>query len=269
MSTKKRKLGKRKPRWLPRLPPTINAKQVVIGLLPYILIAWVGDKLGWLYRYCPGNNLLSRLMVLLSNAQMAFGQPFISFHPRDLLVGVAAATIVRLVVAYRAGNSKKFRHGREYGSARWGTPKDIAPFIDPVYENNIILTATERLTMNGRPYLPKYARNKNVIVIGGSGSGKTRFFVKPNLMQMPEKVSFVVTDPKGSLIIECGRMLVRGGYRVKVLNTINFAKSMHYNPFAYISERNRENRREKSASYPYLFSQRNETCMKADIHPCC
>ncbi len=234
MSTKKRKQGKRKPRWLPRLPPTVNAKQVVIGLLPYILIAWTGEKLGWLYRYCPGNNLLSRLVVLLSNAQLAFGQPLISFHPRDLLVGVAAAAIVRLVVAYRAGNSKKFRHGREYGSACWGTPRDIAPFIDPVYENNIILTATERLTMNGRPYLPKYARNKNVIVIGGSGSGKTRFFVKPNLMQMPEKVSFVVTDPKGSLVVECGRMLVKGGYRVKVLNTINFAKSMHYNPFQYI-----------------------------------
>ena len=234
MSTKKRKQGKRKPRWLPRLPPTINAKQVVISMLPYIIIAWVGDKLGWLYRYCPGSNLLSRLVVLLSNAQMAFGRPLVSFHPRDLLVGVAIAAAVRLVVAYRASNSKKFRHGREYGSARWGTPKDIAPFIDPVYENNIILTATERLTMNGQPYLPKYARNKNVIVIGGSGSGKTRFFVKPNLMQMPEKVSFVVTDPKGSLIIECGRMLVRGGYRVKVLNTINFAKSMHYNPFQYI-----------------------------------
>ena len=154
MSTKKRKQGKRKPRWLPRLPPTVNAKQVVIGLLPYILIAWVGDKLGWLYRLCPGNNLLSRLVVLLSNAQMAFGRPLVSFHPRDLLVGVAAAAIVRMVVAYRAGNSKKFRHGREYGSARWGTPKDIAPFIDPVYENNIILTATERLTMNGRPSSP-------------------------------------------------------------------------------------------------------------------
>ena len=171
----------------------------MIGLLPYILIAWVGDKLGWLYRYCTGDNLFSCLVVLLSNAQLAFGWPLISFHPRDLLVGVITAVVVRLVVAYRTSNSKKFRHGREYGSARWGTPKDIAPFIDPVYENNIILTATERLTMNGRPSLPKYARNKNVIVIGGSGSGKTRFFVKPNLMQMPEKVSFVVTDPKGSL----------------------------------------------------------------------
>lgn len=147
MSTKKRKLGKRKPRWLPRLPPTFNAKQVVIGLLPYILIAWVGDKLGWLYRHCPGNNLLSRLVVLLSNVQMAFGRPLISFHPRDLLVGVAAAAAVWLVVAYRSSNSKKFRHGREYGSARWGTPKDIAPFIDPVYENNIILTATSKGAM--------------------------------------------------------------------------------------------------------------------------
>ena len=189
---------RRKKNWLARMPP-VNRKQILIGILPYAMIGYAGDKLAWLYRYCPGDNMLTRLTVLLSNAQMAFQRPLFSFYPRDLLVGIAAAAAVRLLVAYRASNAKKFRHGREYGSARWGTPKDIAPFIDPVYENNIILTATERLTMNGRPYLPKYARNKNVIVIGGSGSGKTRFFVKPNLMQMPEKVSFVVTDPKGSL----------------------------------------------------------------------
>ena len=131
-------------------------------------------------------------------------------------------------------NAKKFRQGVEYGSARWGTAKDIAPFIDPVFENNILLTMTERLTMNGRPKNPKFARNKNVIVIGGSGSGKTRFYVKPNLMQMGKNISYVVTDPKGTIIIECGKMLVRHGYKVKVLNTINFSKSMHYNPFHYI-----------------------------------
>ena len=224
---------RRKTNWLARMPP-INWKLVIAKNAPYAIVVFIGDKLAWLYRYCVGENMISRLMVLLANVQLAFQRPLFSFYPRDVLTGIAAAAIARLVVAYKASNSKKFRHGREYGSARWGTPKDIAPFIDPVYENNIILTATERLTMNGRPYLPKYARNKNVIVIGGSGSGKTRFFVKPNLMQMPDKVSFVVTDPKGSLIIECGKMLVKGGYRVKVLNTINFAKSMHYNPFQYI-----------------------------------
>ena len=135
---------------------------------------------------------------------------------------------------YRGKNAKKFRHGEEYGSARWGTAEDIKPFMDPIFENNILLTQTERLTMNSRPKLPKYARNKNVIVIGGSGSGKTRFYVKPNLMQMTRKVSYVVTDPKGTIIVECGRMLVRHGYRIKVFNTINFNKSMHYNPFRYI-----------------------------------
>ena len=141
---------------------------------------------------------------------------------------------MKLLVYMKGKNAKKFRQGVEYGSARWGTAKDIAPFIDPVFENNILLTMTERLTMNGRPKNPKFARNKNVIVIGGSGSGKTRFYVKPNLMQMGKYISYVVTDPKGTIIIECGKMLVRHGYKVKVLNTINFSKSMHYNPFHYI-----------------------------------
>ena len=172
--------------------------------------------------------------VLLNNVPLAFGRPIMSFRAQDLLTGLAAAVMTRLFVSLKGKNKRKYRTGAEYGSARWGTPRDIAPFIDPVYENNILLTATERLTMNGRPALPKYARNKNVMIVGGSGSGKTRFYVKPNLMQMPDKVSYVVTDPKGTLIVECGKMLKKGGYRVKVVNTINFAKSMRYNPFHYI-----------------------------------
>jgi len=155
-------------------------------------------------------------------------------HKNELLVGITGAVAVKLMVYMKGKNAKKFRQGVEYGSARWGTAKDIAPFINPVFENNILLTMTERLTMNGRPKNPKFARNKNVIVIGGSGSGKTRFYVKPNLMQMGKYISYVVTDPKGTIIIECGKMLVRHGYKVKVLNTINFSKSMHYNPFHYI-----------------------------------
>ena len=162
----------------------------------------------------------------------AFVNPFPSFMPRDLLVGVGCGIGFRMVVYYKAKNAKKFRQGVEYGSARWGTAKDIEPYVDPVFENNVLLTATERLMMSGRPKLPKYARNKNILVIGGSGSGKTRFFVKPNLMQMHS--SYVVTDPKGTVLVECGRMLSKNDYRIKVLNTINFAKSMHYNPFAYI-----------------------------------
>ena len=168
------------------------------------------------------------------NFQLAFTKPMPSFVLTDLAWGVGTAVMLKAVLVYRSKNAKKFRHGEEYGSARWGTPKDIEPFIDPVFENNVLLTQTERLTMNSRPKQPKYARNKNVIIIGGSGSGKTRFYVKPNLMQMGEKISYVVTDPKGTIIIECGKMLVDNGYKVKVLNTINFKKSMHYNPFHYI-----------------------------------
>ena len=152
--------------------------------------------------------------------------------PRRLLIGIAGAVIIRLAVYLKGKNAKKYRKGIEYGSARWGTAEDIKPYIDPVFENNIPLTQTERLTMNSRPKQPKYARNKNILVIGGSGSGKTRFFVKPSLMQMHS--SYVVTDPKGTVLIECGKLLQRGGYRIKVLNTINFKKSMRYNPFAYI-----------------------------------
>ena len=178
--------------------------------------------------------MVQRLGVMLVNFRLAFLSWLPSIALQDLTVGVLVAGALKLVVYYRSKNAKKFRQGVEYGSARWGNRKDIEPFMDPVFENNVILTETERLTMNSRPKAPKYARNKNVIVIGGSGSGKTRFYVKPNLMQMTDHVSYVVTDPKGTIIVECGKMLVNGGYRIKVLNTINFKKSMHYNPFHYI-----------------------------------
>ena len=222
--------------YLERLPPVDVHKllRIVLMNLPYIVIFYVGNKLAWLYQYCVGDSMIERLMVLVLNFQMAFSRILPSMHKNELLVGITGAVAVKLLVYMKGKNAKKFRQGVEYGSARWGTAKDIAPFIDPVFENNILLTMTERLTMNGRPKNPKFARNKNVIVIGGSGSGKTRFYVKPNLMQMGKYISYVVTDPKGTIIIECGKMLVRHGYKVKVLNTINFSKSMHYNPFAYL-----------------------------------
>ena len=173
-------------------------------------------------------------MVLFMNFGLAYKSVLPSFHPFDLMVGLVGAAALKAVIYFKGKNAKKYRQGEEYGSARWGNQKDIEPFIDPVFENNVILTQTERLMMSGRPKHPKYARNKNVIVIGGSGSGKTRFYVKPNLMQMPEKVSYVLTDPKGTIIVECGKMLSDAGYKIKVLNTINFKKSMRYNPFHYI-----------------------------------
>ena len=213
---------------------TVNLKKVIAMNIPYIIFFYVVEKEAWLYRHCVGDSVVKKLGILFLNFNLAFQNPLPSFHLFDLAVGIAGAAAFRLFVYYKGKNAKKYRQGVEYGSARWGTPKDIEPFIDPVYENNILLTQTERLTMNSRPKQPKYARNKNVLVIGGSGSGKTRFFVKPNLMQMPEKVSYVVTDPKGTIIIECGKMLVNAGYTVKVLNTINFKKSMRYNPFHYI-----------------------------------
>ena len=222
--------------YLERLPPVDVHKllRIVLMNFPYIVIFYVGNKLAWLYQYCVGDSMIERLMVLVLNFQMAFSRILPSMHKNELLVGITGAVAVKLLVYMKGKNAKKFRQGVEYGSARWGTAKDIAPFIDQVFENNILLTMTERLTMNGRPKNPKFARNKNVIVIGGSGSGKTRFYVKPNLMQMGKYISYVVTDPKGTIIIECGKMLVRHGYKVKVLNTINFSKSMHYNPFHYI-----------------------------------
>ena len=212
----------------------IQMKRVVILSIPYLIIFYLADKCFWLYRHCMGRSMIEKICVMLMNFPLAFANWFPSFYLQDLLGGVIVALIFRIVLYYKAKNAKKFRHGEEYGSARWGNRKDIEPFEDPVFENNIILTETERLTMNSRPKAPKYARNKNVIVIGGSGSGKTRFYVKPQLMQMTDHVSYVVTDPKGTIIVECGKILVNGGYRIKVLNTINFKKSMHYNPFHYI-----------------------------------
>lgn len=232
----------------------IDKKRLLMMNVPYIIVFYLVDKLAWLYRHCIGNSFAEKAGVLFLNFQMAFDNPLPSFYAYDLAVGVIGAAVVKGMVYLKGKNAKKYRQGVEYGSARWGNEKDIAPFIDPVFENNILFTQTERLTMNGRPKQPKYARNKNVVVIGGSGSGKTRFYVKPQLMQMPSNVSFVTTDPKGTILLECGKMLSRGTpkmkngkpvrdkngriiyepYRIKVLNTINFKKSMHYNPFRYI-----------------------------------
>ena len=210
----------------------INGKQLALKCAPYVIFGYVFNKVSWLYGQQAGDNTLQKVLDTINGMGGAFVNPFPSFMPGDLLVGVGCGIGFRMVVYYKAKNAKKFRQGVEYGSARWGTAKDIEPYVDPVFENNVLLTATERLMMSGRPKQPKYARNKNILVIGGSGSGKTRFFVKPNLMQMHS--SYVVTDPKGTVLVECGRMLSKNDYRIKVLNTINFAKSMHYNPFAYI-----------------------------------
>ena len=210
----------------------VNKKQLALKCAPYVIFGYVLNKVSWLYGQQAGDNTLQKVLDTINGMGGAFVNPFPSFMPRDLLVGVGCGIGFRMVVYYKAKNAKKFRQGVEYGSARWGTAKDIEPYVDPVFENNVLLTATERLMMSGRPKQPKYARNKNILVIGGSGSGKTRFFVKPNLMQMHS--SYVVTDPKGTVLVECGKMLSKNDYRIKVLNTINFAKSMHYNPFAYI-----------------------------------
>ena len=209
-----------------------DTKKLVLLNIPYILVGYFCDKVAWLWRVSPGNNASDKMMAVMNSFDILFSNPLPSFHPRDLLIGTGCGIALRLVVYYKAKNAKKFRQGVEYGSARWGNVKDIEPYMDSVFENNVLLTQTERLMMSGRPKQPKYARNKNILVIGGSGSGKTRFFVKPNLMQMHS--SYVVTDPKGTVLVECGKMLKKGGYAIKVLNTINFAKSMHYNPFAYI-----------------------------------
>ncbi|MGO5061702.1 DUF4368 domain-containing protein [Lawsonibacter sp. LCP25S3_F5] len=199
---------------------------------PYVLFIYLFDKVAQGIRLTPGADASQKLLHLADGFGSAFASPLPSFHPIDLLIGIAGAVIMWVVVYVRGKNAKKFRKNTEYGSARWGTPEDIEPYMDPDFRNNIILTQTERLTMNSRPKDPKTARNKNVLVIGGSGSGKTRFFVKPQLMQLHS--SYVVTDPKGSLLVECGRLMERAGYKIKVFNTINFKKSMHYNPFAYI-----------------------------------
>ena len=215
----------------------VNIKKIILPNLPYLLFALLGTKCGQAARLAPGLDFSQKALHILDGFRLAFKSLLPSFPPADLLVGLLIAAALRLAVYVKGKNAKKFRKNMEYGSARWGTHEDIAPYIDPVFENNIILTQTESLTMNSRPKDPKTARNKNVLVIGGSGSGKTRFFIKPNLMQCQSKdypVSFVVTDPKGSIVVECGKLLEKNNYRIKIFNTINFSKSMHYNPFAYI-----------------------------------
>ena len=215
----------------------VNLKKYLLPNLPYVLIALYATKLGQAWRLAPGADASAKLLGLLDGFAAAFQSALPSFHPLDLLVGLCCGAALRLAVYFKGKNAKKYRKGAEYGSARWGTREDIRPFMDPIFENNVILTATEFLTMNNRPKDPKTARNKNFLIIGGSGSGKTRFVLKPNLMQCDSEkypCSFVVTDPKGSVVIECGKMLRRKGYRIKIMNTINFKKSHHYNPFAYI-----------------------------------
>ena len=200
--------------------------------LPYLLLGLVATNLGEAWRLAEGKELGDKIMSMMGTVPLAFANPLPSLHPLDLLVGLCCGAGLRLAVYLRGKNAKKYRHGIEYGSARWGTPKDIEPFMAPKFEDNIILTKTERLMMSNRPPDPKNARNKNVLVVGGSGSGKTRFWLKPNLLQCHS--SYVVTDPKGSIVVECGNALLKNGYKVRILNTINFKKSMHYNPFAYV-----------------------------------
>ena len=233
---------------------SIHLKKLILPNLPYLLFVFLFDKVGQAVRLAPGADLSGKLLSIGDGFAAAFSSFAPSLHPADLLVGVMGAALIRLVVYVKGKNAKKYRRGVEYGSARWGSADDIRPYIDPVFENNVLLTQTERLMMNSRPKQPKYARNKNVLVVGGSGSGKTRFFVKPNLMQMHS--SYLVSDPKGTLLLECGKLLERGSpklgedgkpvrrngkivyepYRIKVLNTINFKKSMKYNPFAYLRD---------------------------------
>ena len=210
----------------------LNIKKYLLPNIPYVFIALFAAKLGQAWRLAPGMDFSGKALHLMEGFAAAFRSALPSFHPIDLCVGVAAALLIRLIVYVKGKNAKKFRKNLEYGSARWGRPEDIAPYVDPKFENNVILTRTERLMMSNRPKDPKTARNKNVLVVGGSGSGKTRFFIKPNLMQLHS--SYVVTDPKGSIAVECGKLMLRNGYKVKIFNSINFKKSHHYNPFAYI-----------------------------------
>ena len=210
----------------------LHIKKLVLPNIPYVFIALFATKLGQAWRLAPGTDFSGKALHLMEGFAAAFQSALPSFHPIDLCVGVAAALLIRLIVYVKGKNAKKFRKNLEYGSARWGKPEDIAPYVDPKFENNVILTQTERLMMSNRPKDPKTARNKNVLVVGGSGSGKTRFFIKPNLMQLHS--SYVVTDPKGSIAVECGKLMLRNGYKVKIFNSINFKKSHHYNPFAYI-----------------------------------
>ena len=210
----------------------LNIKKFLLPNIPYVFIALFATKLGQAWRLAPGMDFSGKALHLMEGFAAAFQSALPSFHPIDLCAGVAAALLIRLIVYVKGKNAKKFRKNLEYGSARWGKPEDIAPYVDPKFENNVILTQTERLMMSNRPKDPKTARNKNVLVVGGSGSGKTRFFIKPNLMQLHS--SYVVTDPKGSIAVECGKLMLRNDYKVKIFNSINFKKSHHYNPFAYI-----------------------------------
>ena len=210
----------------------MNLKKIILLNLPYVVIGLLATNLGEAWRLAEGINASEKAMNLMNSLGVAFQLPLPSFHPLDLCIGLVVGALLRIAVHIKSQNAKKYRKGMEYGSARWGTAQDIQHFVDPVFENNVILTQTERLMMSNRPKNPAHARNKNVLVIGGSGSGKTRFFVKPNLLQCHS--SYVVTDPKGSIVVECGRLLLKKGYKLKILNTINFKKSMHYNPFAYI-----------------------------------
>ena len=210
----------------------INVKKLLLPNIPYVFIAFFATKLGQAARLAPGADFSQKALHIMEGFAAAFQSALPSFHPIDLCVGVAAALLIRLAVYVKGKNARKFRKNIEYGSARWGNAEDIKPYVDPTFANNVILTQTERLTMNSRPKDPKTARNKNVLVVGGSGSGKTRFFIKPNLMQLHS--SYVVTDPKGSIVVECGKLLQRNQYKIKILNTINFKKSHHYNPFAYL-----------------------------------
>ena len=210
----------------------INVKKLLLPNIPYVFIALFATKLGQAARLAPGADFSQKALHIMEGFAAAFQSALPSFHPIDLCVGIAAALLIRLAVYIKGKNARKFRKNIEYGSARWGNAEDIKPYVDPAFANNVILTQTERLTMNSRPKDPKTARNKNVLVVGGSGSGKTRFFIKPNLMQLHS--SYVVTDPKGSIVVECGKLLQRNQYKIKILNTINFKKSHHYNPFAYL-----------------------------------